>query len=108
MQTPEIPQKKSPEQDIHERLYAVIDPELNLNIVDLGLIYSISVSERIAKIEMTLTSPGCPIAHAMISAVEQVAGTAPDIDHVEVILVWDPPWDIERIPPEIRRNMGFF
>ena len=87
---------------------AVIDPELGLNIVDLGLIYSVDIAEdgRIA-ITMTLTTPGCPLHASFAQEIERVLWQSiPDLTGVQVELVWDPPWNPVMISPEGRTQLG--
>ena len=87
---------------------AVIDPELGLNIVDLGLIYSVDIAEdgRIA-ITMTLTTPGCPLHASFAQEIERVLWQSiPDLTVVQVELVWDPPWNPVMISPEGRTLLG--
>ncbi|MCB8948161.1 MAG: metal-sulfur cluster assembly factor [Ardenticatenaceae bacterium] len=87
---------------------AVIDPELGLNIVDLGLIYSVDIAEdgRIA-ITMTLTTPGCPLHASFAQEIERVLWQSiPDLTGVQVELVWDPPWNPVMISPEGRTLLG--
>ena len=85
--------KKLTEMDVLRALRDVEDPELGLSIVDLGLIYSIQLDEEKCRVEMTLTSQGCPIGPALMSDVQERAKEATGLDDVEVRLVWDPPWD---------------
>lgn len=87
---------------------AVIDPELGLNIVDLGLIYSVDIAEdgRIA-ITMTLTTPGCPLHASFAQEIERMLWQSiPDLTGVQVELVWDPPWNPVMISPEGRTLLG--
>tara|TARA_Y100001970_G_scaffold36801_1_gene45416 strand:- start:129 stop:425 length:297 start_codon:yes stop_codon:yes gene_type:complete len=70
----------------------IYDPELPVNIYDLGLIYEIKVSEKKAKIKMTLTTPNCPVAESLPKEVKESAMQVDGIDDVELVLVWDPPW----------------
>lgn len=87
---------------------AVIDPELGLNIVDLGLIYSVDIEEdgRIT-ITMTLTTPGCPLHASFAQEIERVLWQSiPDLTGVQVELVWDPPWNPVMISPEGRALLG--
>ena len=87
---------------------AVIDPELGLNIVDLGLIYSVDIAEdgRIA-ITMTLTTPGCPLHASFAQEIERVLWQSiHDLTGVQVELVWDPPWNPVMISPEGRTLLG--
>jgi metal-sulfur cluster biosynthetic enzyme len=88
-------------------LRRVKDPELNLNIVDLGLIYDIHVDGENVRIDMSLTSPGCPSGPEIMGEAEQQLRTIPGIGTVEMNLVWSPPWTPERIEPRVRAYMGF-
>ncbi len=82
-------------EDIWEQVGQVMDPEMGLTLVELGLIYGIEVDEagHAADIRMTLTSPMCPVGPYLIEAVKQAALLAPGLEQAEVELVWDPPWD---------------
>lgn len=88
-------------------LRRVKDPELNLNIVDLGLIYDIHVESGKVRIDMSLTSPGCPSGPEIMGEAEQQLRTIPGIGEVEMNLIWSPPWTPERIEPRVRAYMGF-
>ena len=88
-------------------LRRVKDPELNLNIVDLGLIYDIQVDGTTVRIDMSLTSPGCPSGPEIMGEAEQQLRSIPGIGDVEMNLVWSPPWTPERIEPRVRAYMGF-
>ncbi len=88
-------------------LRRVKDPELNLNIVDLGLIYEVHVSGSNVQIDMSLTSPGCPSGPEIMGEAEQQLRTIPGIGDVTMNLVWSPPWTPERIEPRVRAYMGF-
>ncbi len=88
-------------------LRRVKDPELNLNIVDLGLIYDIHVESGKVRIDMSLTSPGCPSGPEIMGEAEQQLRTIPGIGDVEMNLIWSPPWTPERIEPRVRAYMGF-
>ncbi len=88
-------------------LRRVKDPELNLNIVDLGLIYDIHVDGQKLRIDMSLTSPGCPSGPEIMGEAEQQLRTIPGVSDVEMNLVWSPPWTAERIEPRVRAYMGF-
>jgi len=88
-------------------LREVYDPEIPVNIYDLGLVYDISVDERRnVRIKMTLTALGCPLAGMMVFRVEEVLKErVPELEGVEVELVWDPPWSPERITREGREEL---
>ena len=85
----------------------VVDPELGMNIVDLGLVYDVDISGNRISIDMTLTTPGCPLAGAIAAQAEQVLREAFEGFDVDVNLVFDPPWTPERMSEEARRALGF-
>jgi len=92
---------------VRAALRRVKDPELNLNIVDLGLVYNIAVDGPKVSIDMSLTSPGCPSGPEIMTAAEQQVRALDGVQDVAVNLVWDPMWSPERIEPRIRAYMGF-
>ncbi|MES2142281.1 MAG: SUF system Fe-S cluster assembly protein [Pseudomonadota bacterium] len=84
--------------NIIEALKGVYDPEIPVNIYDLGLIYNIDINPQgVVKIEMTLTTPGCPVAQTFPSMVENVVNNVPGVVSASVELVWDPPWTTEKM-----------
>jgi metal-sulfur cluster biosynthetic enzyme len=87
-------------------LRKVKDPELNLNVVDLGLIYDIAVEGANVKVDMSLTSPGCPSGPQIMGDVERMVKTVDGVEEVAVNLVWSPMWTPERIEPRVRAYMG--
>jgi metal-sulfur cluster biosynthetic enzyme len=87
-------------------LRKVKDPELGLNIVDLGLIYDIAITDNNIHIDMTLTSPGCPAGPQIMTDVERTLQALPGVGEVELNLVWSPYWTPERIEPRVRAYMG--
>lgn len=87
-------------------LRKVKDPELNLNIVDLGLVYDIVVDGSDVKIDMTLTSPGCPAGPQIMGDIERAVKAVPGVSAVHLNLVWDPFWTPDRIEPRVRAYMG--
>ena len=95
-------------EEIIAALRTVHDPEMPVNIYDLGLIYRIDLKEHgIVEIEMTLTAPGCPVAGEMVSMVQcAVLGTS-GVSLVNVNLVFDPPWDQSRMSDEVKLELGF-
>lgn len=106
----EAPTPNAPAVDedvVRAALRRVKDPELNLNIVDLGLVYGIAVEGARVMINMSLTSPGCPSGPEIMTAAEQQVRTLDGVEDVAVNLVWDPMWSPERIEPRIRAYMGF-
>jgi metal-sulfur cluster biosynthetic enzyme len=88
-------------------LRRVKDPELNLNILDLGLIYSINVTGADISIDMSLTSPGCPSGPEIMTDAEQQLKAMPGVGNVSMNLVWSPPWTPDRIEPRVRAYLGF-
>ena len=88
-------------------LRKVKDPELGLNIIDLGLVYDITVDpSNNVHVDMTLTSPGCPAGPQIMTDVERALQALPGIGEVELNLVWSPYWTPERIEPRVRAYMG--
>ena len=97
----------SPE-TIRKALRAVKDPELNLNIVDIGLVYDVVANEEgDIHVKMTLTSPGCPAGAEIMEDVRKVAGDLEGVRNVEIELVWDPYWTPEKMDPRVRAFLGF-
>ena len=95
------------EDSVRLALRKVKDPELNLNIVDLGLIYNVSVDEaNKVIIDMSLTSPGCPAGPQIMHDAENTVQAMPGVGKVVVNLVWEPFWTPERIEPKVRAYMG--
>lgn len=87
-------------------LRKVKDPELNLNIVDLGLVYDIVVEGNDVQVDMTLTSPGCPAGPQITGDVERTLKALPGVGTVDVHLVWQPFWSPDKIEPRVRAYMG--
>ncbi len=95
------------EQQIVDALRNVYDPEIPINIYDLGLIYSINISDnRSVNIEMTLTTPGCPVAQTFPGTVECAVKCVDGVEDVHVELVWDPPWTKERMSEDALLSLG--
>lgn len=95
------------EDQVRRSLRGVKDPELNLNIVDLGLVYDITVDDAGAvEIKMTLTSPGCPSGPEIMSDVEQAVRGVDGVTDAQIELVWEPYWTPERIDPRVRAFLG--
>ena len=92
---------------VRHELRGVMDPELGINIVDLGLIYDIEVEDGHAKVMMTLTSPGCPAGGQILMSAQQAAEAAEGVEKAEVNLVWKPFWTPDRIDAAVRAMMGF-
>ena len=88
-------------------LRRVKDPELNLNIMDLGLVYDIAVEGNDVKIDMSLTSPGCPSGAEIMGDADKQLRAIVGVGSVAVNLVWSPPWTPDRIEPRVRAYLGF-
>ena len=90
-----------------EALKEIYDPEIPVNIYDLGLIHDVQVSpESHVKVLMTLTTPNCPVAESMPGEVELRVGAVPGVGDAEVELVWDPPWDPQKMTDEAKLELG--
>lgn len=88
-------------------LHDVIDPELGISIVDLGLIYDVTVSGATVRVTMTTTSPVCPLGGFLSKQVEQRLKKLEGIDSVEVTLVTDPPWSFDLLSDDARKILGY-
>jgi FeS assembly SUF system protein len=94
---------------IIQNLKEVYDPEIPVNIYDLGLIYNVSVDENNnAQIVMTLTAPGCPMVDVLLDDVTAAAKSVEGVEKVNVDLTFDPPWDKSMMSEEARLELGFF
>lgn len=102
------PGHKEAEENVIAALRTVYDPEIPVNIYDLGLIYKLSIEPNTGRvdIEMTLTAPGCPVAQTFPGTVEQAVRKVAGVDEVCVELVWDPPWTQERMSEDARLQLG--
>jgi len=93
-------------EQIYEVLRNCYDPEIPINLVDLGLIYDVQVKDDQVNVVMTLTARGCP-AHSFISEqVRQQVAATPGVKAANVQVVWDPPWDISRLSEAARKQLG--
>ena len=96
------------EQDIVSTLKNIYDPEIPVNVYDLGLVYDIDYSpDGAANIRMTLTAPNCPMADMMVEDVKLQVAKIPGVKEVNVELVFDPPWDKEMMSEEAKLELGF-
>ena len=101
------------EDKVREELKKVIDPELFVNIVDLGLIYVVDLKEKEdgkadVTIEMTMTSPACPAGPQLIAGSKNVVSQMEEVDEVEVKIVMDPPWTPDKMTEDARDQLGIF
>jgi metal-sulfur cluster biosynthetic enzyme len=95
------------EDQVRLALRKVKDPEIGLNIVDLGLIYTVTLDGADVNVDMSLTSPGCPAGPQILHDVEEQLRELPGVGGVNVNLIWSPPWTPERIEPRVRAYLGF-
>ena len=108
-QTPEPIDIEILREAIIKTLKSIYDPEIPVNIYDLGLIYELNIDpEGMVNIHMTLTAPGCPVAQTFPGTVEAHVMNVPGVIDVKVELVWDPPWDKERMSEEAKLALGMF
>lgn len=94
---------------VRDRLHQVIDPELGVNIVDLGLVYEVEIDEQAGgvAIELTLTTPGCPLSGFMDDAIRGQLAQLPQVREIAVELVWEPPWSPEMMSSRARQALGW-
>jgi FeS assembly SUF system protein len=95
------------EEAVLDVLKNVYDPEIPVNVVDLGLIYDVAVDDDVVNVKMTLTAPGCPMHETMSRTAEMAIETLDGVKEAHVEMVWDPPWTPERLTDEGRRLLGF-
>lgn len=97
--------------DVHllqDLLHGVIDPEIGVNIVDLGLVYDIRVtSDGMAQVRMTLTTPGCPLSAYMDDSVRSALWGAPGVSDVDLQIIWDPPWSTDMMSLRAKQELGW-
>ncbi|GGE87302.1 SUF system Fe-S cluster assembly protein [Sphingomonas prati] len=89
-----------------EALKEIYDPEIPVNVYDLGLIYGVDVDGDHVVVSMTLTTPNCPVAESMPGEIEMRVGAVPGVGSAEVNLVWDPPWDPQKMSDEAKLELG--
>lgn len=96
------------EEQLRNLLRRVVDPEVGANIVDLGLVYSLVLTDERLRVEMTMTSPACPMGEMIMDDVRDTLRSAlPPGFPVEVVLVWDPPWNPDMMSERTRQNLGW-
>ena len=109
-QKPAIPAAGEPDGDLYEAVIAalkeIFDPEIPVNIYDLGLIYNVEINGGHALVTMTLTTPHCPVAESMPAEVEMRVGAVPGVGDAEVNLVWEPAWSPTNMTDEARLELG--
>jgi metal-sulfur cluster biosynthetic enzyme len=93
--------------DVIEALRTVEDPELGMDIVELGLFYDVELEGSTAKITHSLTSMGCPAGQMIEEGIRDAAASVPGVEHVDIELVWDPPWTPDRMSDDAKFILGF-
>ena len=93
--------------DVIEALRTVEDPELGMDIVELGLFYDVELEGSTAKITHSLTSMGCPAGQMIEEGIRDAAASVPGIEHVDIELVWDPPWTPDRMTGVAKEHFGW-
>ena len=96
------------EEIVLEQIKQVIDPDVGLNIVDMGLIYGVDINDDIVDITMTLTIPGCPAAPQLLNGSQTVVQQLDGVEEVNINVVWTPPWDPEMMSEEAKDELGIF
>jgi metal-sulfur cluster biosynthetic enzyme len=94
-------------EQVVDALRAVEDPELGMDIVELGLVYDVEVEGPKVKVIHTLTSMGCPVGPMIQENIDEIARSMPDVEDVEVELTWDPPWSPEKMSDDAKFILGF-
>jgi metal-sulfur cluster biosynthetic enzyme len=94
-------------EQVFDALRAVEDPELGMDIVELGLVYDVEVEGPKVKVIHTLTSMGCPVGPMIQENIDEIARAMPEVEDVEVELTWDPPWSPEKMSEDAKFILGF-
>ncbi len=95
------------EEQVREVLKNVWDPELGVNVVDLGLIYGVDINDRNVTVKMTLTTQGCPLHETMPAWVKEAVEKMEEVDNAEVEVVWSPPWNPDMMSEEAKELLGY-
>jgi metal-sulfur cluster biosynthetic enzyme len=96
------------EEQVYAALKKCMDPEIPVNVVDLGLIYGVKVAEgKDVDIKMTMTTRGCPLHDTLVSDVKRYVGKVNGVGNINVDIVWDPPWSLEKMDQDVREKLGF-
>ena len=93
---------------VFEAVKEIIDPEVGINIVDMGLIYGVDIEDETVNITMTLTSPGCPAGGQLINGTQHVTQQLEGVEEVNVNVVWTPRWTPEMMTEEAKDELGIF
>ncbi|MDQ5863566.1 MAG: PqqD family peptide modification chaperone [Thermoproteota archaeon] len=96
------------EEQVYAALKKCMDPEIPVNVVDLGLIYGVKVADgKDVDIKMTMTTRGCPLHDTLVSDVKRFVGKVNGVGNINVDIVWDPPWSLEKMNQDVREKLGF-
>jgi metal-sulfur cluster biosynthetic enzyme len=96
------------EEQVYAALKKCMDPEIPVNVVDLGLIYGVKVADgKDVDIKMTMTTRGCPLHDTLVSDVKRYVGKVNGVGNINVNIVWDPPWSLEKMDQDVREKLGF-
>ena len=93
-------------QNVMQELKSVTDPEMHINVVDLGLIYDVKIDEGMVVVVMTLTSPACPVGPFILESIEEAVKKMEGVKGVNVEIVWDPPWGPDKMSEEAKLELG--
>jgi metal-sulfur cluster biosynthetic enzyme len=93
------------EEHVYAALYEVYDPELGVNVVDLGLVYDVAVKDTVVEVTMTMTTPGCPMHEAITEGARTAVGLLPGVGEARVNVVWFPSWDPSRMSEAARKEL---
>ena len=96
------------EEQVYTALKKCMDPEIPVNVVDLGLIYGVKVADgKDVDIKMTMTTRGCPLHDTLVSDVKRYVGKVNGVGNINIDIVWDPPWSLEKMNQDVREKLGF-
>ncbi len=93
-------------EDVIAALETVVDPELNLDIWNLGLVYNVELDESTVNIDLTLTTPMCPVGPLIMTNTKEAVDALDGVEETKIELVWDPPWDMEMMSDDLKFMMG--
>ena len=96
------------EEKVYEILGDIYDPEIPIDIVNLGLVYTVKVEQDIINIDMTMTSPGCPAATQIVTEAKLLLEDLPEVSVANIEIVWDPPWDPSMMSEAAKESLGMF
>lgn len=94
------------EEQVYEILGDIYDPEIPIDIVNLGLIYGVRIEEKKVNVNMTMTSPGCPAAQQIVTEARLLIEDLPDVEEANIEIVWDPPWTPEMMSEAAKESLG--